>query len=89
MLVIELIVLVYCYKDEANEELTARIRYLSLHSPQKADASGLLLCVGEDVKLLGVENVQDKDNVLGVEGKPVLVGVGTDGATVNVGSKMA
>ena len=80
----ELIVLVYCYKDEANEELTARTRYLSLHRPQKADASGLLLCVGEAVMLLGVENVLDKDSVLGVEGKPVLVGVGTDGATVNV-----
>ena len=37
------------------------------------------------MQFLSVENVLDKDNILSVEGKPVLVGVGTDGATVNIG----
>ena len=83
----ELTAIVYCAKDDASQQLTTCSRFLSLHSPQKADASGLLLCVGEALQLLGVENVLDKDSVLSVEGKPVLVGVGTDGATVNIGEQ--
>ena len=35
---------------------------------------------------MGVGNVLDKDSVVGVEGKPVLVGGGTNGASVNVGN---
>ena len=34
----ELMVLVYCFKNDAVEEITSRTRYLSLHSPQHADA---------------------------------------------------
>ena len=34
---------------------------------------------------MGVENVLDKDSVLGVEGRPVLAGGSTDGASVNAG----
>jgi len=34
---------------------------------------------------MSVENVLDKDSGLGVEGRAVLVGGGTDGASVNVG----
>ena len=37
------------------------------------------------MNLLGVENMMDKERVLGVKDMPVLVGGGTDGATVNVG----
>ena len=36
----------------------------------------------EALKVMGVDNVLDKDSV---EGRPVLFGGGTDGATVNVG----
>ena len=59
-------------------------RYLSLHSPQHVDASGLLDCVGDVLSLFGVDSVLDQDSVLRVEGQLVLFGVGTDGATVNV-----
>ena len=34
---------------------------------------------------MGVDSVLDKDSVLRVEGRPVLVGGGRDGASVNVG----
>ena len=80
----ELMVLVYCFKNDAVEEITSCTRYLSLHSPQHADASGLLDCVGDALSLFGVDSVLDQDSVLRVEGQPLLVGVGTDGATVNV-----
>ena len=81
----ELIVLLYCSKDATVQEITPCTRYLSIHTPEKADASGLLSCVNEALKFMGVDNVLDKDSVLGVEGRPVLVGGGTDGASVNIG----
>jgi len=81
----KLIVLLYCSEDATAQEITPCTRYLSIHSPGKADASGLLSCVNEALKFMGVENVLDKDSVLGVEDRPVLVGGGTDGASVNVG----
>ena len=36
--------------------------------------------------LLGVDDVLNQDSVLGVSTKPVLIGLGTDGATVNIGA---
>ena len=64
--------LLYCSIDGTAQEITPCTRYLSIHSPAKPDASGLLLCVSEALKFMGVENVLDKDSVLGVEGRPVL-----------------
>ena len=81
----ELIVLVYCDMDDAEQEMTTYSRFLSLHKPQKADASGLLECIGKAMHLLGVDDVLDRDSVLGVT-KPVLIGLGTDGATANIGA---
>ena len=81
----ELIVLLYCSEDATAQEISPCTRYLSIHSPGKADASGLLSCVSEALKFMSVENVLDKDSVLGVEARPVLVGGGTDGASVNIG----
>ena len=82
----ELIVLVYCDMDDAEQEMTTYSQFLSLHKPQKADASGLLECIGKAMHLLGVDEVLDRDSVLGVGTKPVLIGLGTDGATVNIGA---
>lgn len=56
-----------------------------IDSPEKTDACGLLLSLGRALKLLGMENVLNKHCVLGVDGMPVLVGGGTDEASVNVG----
>ena len=83
----ELIVLVYCNKDDANQQMKTCTRFLTIEAPKKADASGLVKCVDKAVELLGVENVLNRDSVLSVEGKPVLVGIGTDGARVNIGDR--
>ena len=45
----------------------------------------LIECLGRALQELGITNVLDKESVLGVESsKPILVGGGTDGASVNV-----
>ena len=61
----------YCSKDAATQEVTSCTRYWSIHSPGKADA-----------KPLGVDNVIDKDSVLVVEDRPVVIRGATDGASV-------
>ena len=73
--------------DDTEQEMTTCSRFLSLHNPQKADASGLVECIGEAMRLLGVDSVLSQDSVLGVATKPVLIGIGTDGATVNIGTQ--
>ena len=57
--------------------------------PKKADAQGLIRCVGESLKKLGVEDILDKTSILKAvdSSMPVLIGVGTDGAAVNISSQ--
>ena len=78
----ELVVALYCRKDDVSKEVKSCARYLSVVTPNKADADGLVNCLGEALKRLQIEDVLDKDGVLGVQ--PVLVGGGTDGASVNI-----
>ena len=76
----EITAMVYCYKNDVGQEMTSCTRYWSVHSPEKCDANGLLVCLGASLELLGVKSILDRDSVLGVDGMPVL----TDGASVNV-----
>ena len=69
----ELVVILYCYRDDTAQEARSRARYLSLEVPTKADTKGLIKCLGNALKPLGVDNILNKANVLGVVGKPVLV----------------
>ena len=79
----QLIVFLYCSKDDTTQEITPHTRYLAILSPGKAN--GLLSCVSETLEFIGMENVLDEDSILVAGGRPVLVGGGTDGASVNVG----
>ncbi|XP_065918333.1 zinc finger protein 862-like [Dysidea avara] len=79
----ELVVILTCMKDDAAEEMKSCTRFLSLESPKKANASGLVKCLSQSLAPLGITDILD-ENMLSAEGKPVLVGGGTDGASVNV-----
>ena len=70
--------------DHAAQEIRSCVRYLSLEVPMKADADGLIKCVGNALQTLGVQNILDRSSVLRVQGKPILIGRGTDGASVNI-----
>ena len=52
--------------------------------PAKADADGLIECLSRALKSLGVEHLLERESVLSVRELPVLVGCGTDGASVNL-----
>eukprot|EP00731_Ephydatia_muelleri_P012033 Em0006g927a len=80
----EIMAMVYCYKNEVAQEMTSCTRYWSVHSPQKSDANGLLVCLGASLELLGVKSILDRDSVLGVDGMPVLIGASSVGASVSV-----
>ena len=45
--------------------------------------SGLVKCLGTALELLEIKDMSNKQEVLRVESQPVLVGCGTDGATVS------
>ena len=79
----ELIVVLFCQKDDACGEIKSCTRYLTVVNPEKANTEGLAKCLGESLKRVGVENVFNKADVLKV--KPIVVGGGTDGASVNIG----
>ena len=62
----ELVVIVYCFRDDNAMEISSRDQYWSVHSPRKAS---LLFCIADALKFLGIENIEQ---VLGVEEKPHL-----------------
>ena len=59
-------------------------RYFCLLEPTKADADRLIVCLGIALKSKGIENLLERENVVGVYEFPIIVGFGTDGASVNV-----
>jgi len=80
----ESIVALFCQKDDLKRKVKSRLRWLAMITPERADADGLLKCLSKSLEPLGIHDVLNKENVIGVSGKPILVGGGTDGASVNV-----
>ena len=69
----EVIVIQYCKVDEVREEVRSFSRFLRIVEPVKADADGLIKCLGEGLKEMGITDIL---NVVGVEGHPVHIGWG-------------
>ncbi len=80
----ELVVIMYCAKDAASESVKSCARFFSIEVPKKADSNGLVECLGKSLEKLGITNLLDKASVLNVGTKLMLVGGGTDGASVNI-----
>ena len=83
----ELILIMYCVNDSITEKVKSCARYFSIEVPTKADADGLLSCLTRSLNSLGITNILDKEDVLEVTGKLVLIRGGTDGASVNIGEQ--
>jgi len=80
----EVILVQYCHLDNDLDEIKSCSRFLKIIEPKKADANGLVECLGKGLQVMGVSDIFDSEKILEVEGKPVLVGVSTDGASVNI-----
>ena len=78
----EMIVILHSTKNTMAEEVNTYARFLCVQEARKADSDGLLECLGWALIQLEVTNVLDKSSVL--QGKSILIGVGTDGTSVNV-----
>ena len=55
--------------------------------PKKADADGLIDCLGSVLQEVGISDLLNKSCVLETADKPILIGGGTDGASVNIGEQ--
>ncbi len=62
------------------------LQYLALVKPARAAAEGLLSCLGVALQRMNITNIFSAESILNVDQFPVLVGAGTDGASVNVGA---
>ena len=81
----DIIFVVYCKIDEHTKEIRFHTTYiLGILNPTFTTAGGLLGCLQIALDNLDVK-ICNKDDLLGNESCPVLVGGGTDGASVNVG----
>ena len=81
---VELIQVLFSEKDDVAREIRSCTRYLAVVNPTHSNADGLIDSLGEALRRLGMNDVHDREQVLGASG-PVLVGGGTDRASVNVG----
>ena len=60
---------------------------LHIECAWQADADGLIICLVERLIVMGITDILSSNKVLDVEGHPVLVSGGTDGATVNISNQ--
>lgn len=68
-------------KDNSAGQVKSLAVYFSIKEPKKADTDSLIACLQETLQALGVD-VLTKTSVL--DSKPILIGGGTDGASVNI-----
>ena len=80
----ELVFVLFCYIDDNTKEIRSCTRYLAVVDPARTNTEGLIDCLGRALERLGIR-LESKEGVLKVEGRPGLVGGGSDGASVNVG----
>ena len=88
--IFKIFVLLHCFKDDKSKEIRSYARFFSVQVPKKADADGLIYCLGSVLQEVVISEVLNKRCVLETGDKPILVGGGTDGggtdgASVNIG----
>ena len=83
----EIFVLPHCFKDDKSEEIRSYARFFSVQVPKKADADGLIDCVDSVLQEVGIPDMLNKSCVLETADKPIFIGGGTDGASVNIGEQ--
>ena len=80
----EQFVILFCKQDDTLQEVRTCARYFCVLEPTRADANGLVECLCKALQSMGIEDPLERENDLSAHELPVLVGCGTDGASVNV-----
>ncbi len=79
----EMVLIQFCRQDDTAKEMKSCARYISVFNPDRADTDGLVSGLQKTLeKILGISDTLDKSSVLST--RPVLVGGGSDGASVNI-----
>lgn len=63
----ELVLVQYLTQDQSVQEIRSCARYLSLQVLTRANADGLIQCLGDALQTLGIDDVLDRASVLGVD----------------------
>ena len=61
---IDLFVILYCHKDSNTEEVKTTVKFLSVVEPMKADADGLISCLNDALKPMGIDDILDSEDAL-------------------------
>ena len=80
----EMIFVLHCKRDDKAKMMRSHTRYFAILNPTCSTADGLIDCLSGALERLDID-VSQKESVLNAECRPVLIGGGTDGASVNVG----
>ena len=62
---VELVLVLYCCKDDVAREVRSCTRYLAVVKPTHSNAEGLVECLGQALRRLGLEDILDREEVLG------------------------
>ncbi len=80
----ELMVILTVFRDDFNEEVKSVSRFFSISPLEAGNAKGLIKCASKSLSALGITDISSQ-NISEVTNHPILIGIGTDGASVNVG----
>ncbi len=86
----EVVFVVYCKKDSATQQIRSVTRYLAVITPKSGTAEGLVDCLEEAVSKLNITFSEETDHPTSSPSTsrdciPIVVGGGSDGASVNIG----
>lgn len=76
----ELLLVLWCDPDGADEKIRTRMSYLAIHKPQHVTAEGLFESLKYGLQCLGIQSITQ-------ETCSKLVGIATDGAAANIAGK--
>ena len=68
----ELFVILFCKRDDTQQQIKTCARYFCVLEPTKADADGLVECLSRALKSMGIENLLERECVLSARELPVL-----------------
>lgn len=80
----EMIFVLHCKRNVKAKVIRSRTCFLAILNPTRSTAESLVDCLSDALEQLDVE-ICEKESALNADDRPVLIGGGTDGASVTIG----